>query len=108
MNTICQGERSLYTQVIIWVTTVLNRNHITMLLPRYEGSCIAYSPNGVSNKITFQYPYPTGMRKPMIYSPHYRYLNGVKKDDTIPTLVFFLMPIKYQYLNDITNLVLVK
>ena len=38
------------------------------------------------NKNTLKYPYPTGTQK--CENPNYRYLKGVKKDYTSPTLVY--------------------
>ena len=37
-----KGRESLYTQVIIWVNTILNHIDTGMILHMYESSCIIY------------------------------------------------------------------
>ena len=45
-------KASLYTQVIIWVDTILNHIDTRAILPRDEGSCIVYlDPNGDETKL---------------------------------------------------------
>ena len=39
-----KGIESLYTQVIIWVNSILNHIDSKAVLPRYEGSCMMYRP----------------------------------------------------------------
>ena len=37
-------RESLYSQVIIWVNTILNHIDIRAILPRYGSSCMVYRP----------------------------------------------------------------
>ena len=53
---------SLYARVIIWVNTILTHIDTRMLLPKYEGSCMAYRPKWYQNKNAITYPYPTGIK----------------------------------------------
>ena len=71
-------RKSLFTQVIIWVNIILDHIHPRTLLPMYEGSCTIYRPDWSSNNHTL-------LVQSMINS-QYRYLNGIKNDDTNATL----------------------
>jgi hypothetical protein len=37
-------RESLYTQIIVWVDTVLNHIDTRMILPEYDNSCMVYTP----------------------------------------------------------------
>ena len=37
-------RESLYAWVIIWDSTALNHTDTSIILPRYEGSCMVYIP----------------------------------------------------------------
>ena len=37
-------RESLYTQVIVWVNTILNDDDTRAILPRYKGTCMVYEP----------------------------------------------------------------
>ena len=49
-------RKSLYTRVIIHVSTILNHIDIKVNLPRYESSCMVYRPEWYWKKT---YPYPS-------------------------------------------------
>ena len=44
-------RESLYTQVIIWVNTILNHIDTMAISPRYEVSCMVYRPNGIKHTL---------------------------------------------------------
>ena len=44
-------RRSLYILFIIWVTTILIHIDARVILLRYEGSCLVYSPNVIETKM---------------------------------------------------------
>ena len=54
----------MYTQICIWVNTILNHIDTMEILPRYEGSYMVYRPEIVSKtkKNTIKYPYRNGIK----------------------------------------------
>ena len=79
-------RKSLYTRVIIWVNTIPNHIDTRVILPRYESSCMGYRPEWYwkpnDSQILISYCDQT------TWNPHYRYPNGIKKEDNAnPTLV---------------------
>ena len=57
-------RESWYTQVIIWVNTILHHSDTRVTLPRLGGSLDGIkTPNGIENKNTVKYPYFTGIKK---------------------------------------------
>ena len=74
----------LYTWITIWVKTILNHINTRPIVPWFCPSRRVLTwhiaLNGIENKITVKYPYPTCSKK--IRNPHYTYPNYIKKDDT--------------------------
>ena len=69
-------RESLYTGVIMWVNTILNHIDTRPIFPRYESSCIVYRPEWYLK----------------MWSPHYRYLNDVKKEEETSPVQHWLWP----------------
>ena len=51
-------KESLYTQVIIWLKTILNYIDTRGILPRYEDSCMVYRPEWYWKQKYCQIPIP--------------------------------------------------
>ena len=78
-------RESFYTQVIIWVDTILNHIDTTVILPRYECSCIVYRPEWHWKQKQRQKPIPIPVKKYeilIIDNPKW-----YKRDNTSSTLV---------------------
>jgi hypothetical protein len=46
--------------------TILNHINTKAILPKYDESCMVYTPECIQNQNTFIYPYPTGIKKYII------------------------------------------
>ena len=68
---------SLYTQVIIWMNTILNHIDTRANLPKYEGSCMVYRSKWYRKQKYRQIPPPISIET--MWEPHCRYSNGIKK-----------------------------
>ena len=56
-------RESLYTQILVWVNTILKHIDTRANLPRYESCCLVYRPGWYRKRNTIKYPYSTGMRE---------------------------------------------
>ena len=56
-------RESLYTQVIVWVNTILNDDDTRAILPRYKGTCMVYEPEWYWSKNTAKYAYLIRIKK---------------------------------------------
>ena len=53
----------MYTQIIIWVGTILNHTDARVIFPIYEGSFLVYKPEWNWHKKTVKYPFPRWYHK---------------------------------------------
>ena len=77
--------QSLYTQVIIWVTTILNHINTRVILPRYEDSCMVYRPEWYQKQKYCQILMSYWYQK--LWNPHLDTRMVSKEDHTRPMLV---------------------
>jgi len=52
----------LFFQVIKCINTILNHINTKQLLPRYEGSCVVFTPKWYRSTNTIKYPYANGIK----------------------------------------------
>ena len=84
-------RESLYTRDIVWVNTILNHIDIRMILPSYESSCMMCTPKWYQRQKKILSNIYTHTRQ-KLWNLHYRYPNGIKKDNTNPTLLYIQQP----------------
>ena len=56
-------RESSYTRVIIWVNTIPDHIDTRMFCLGMKTLAWYIDPNGIENKYTVKYPYPTGIKK---------------------------------------------
>jgi hypothetical protein len=56
-------RKSLYTQIIKWIKTILNHIDTRVILLKYESSCLVYRTEWSCKQNAVKYLYPTCIKK---------------------------------------------